>query len=309
MKEIEVPIKTPIIDELQDIVFDAGLNFKNDSRQVDNLKMSILMPRDTKLHPAILYFPGGGFTKADYHKFIDLRIKLAQAGFVVAAAQYRVIPNTFPTIVSDGKAALRFLRAHAMEFRIDSSRIGVLGDSAGGYLAQMLGVTQHVSEFSVGENLDQPESVQAVVSLYGISDLLTIGTDYDKIVEDNHHTAASPEAILLNGVAFNEHLSKTIDDNQQLAKKASPINYVRSGLEPFLLMYGTSDNIVSPSQSQKIAQALIDSQNDAELISLKDAGHGTAEWHQEQILQMITNWLVEKLHVTADAAVNSGVDL
>lgn len=66
---------------------------------------------------------------------------LAAAGFVVAAAEYRTVPDTFPAPVIDGKAAVRYLREHAAEYGIDPSRIGVLGDSAGGYMAQMLALT------------------------------------------------------------------------------------------------------------------------------------------------------------------------
>lgn len=65
-----------------------------------------------------------------------MRMALAKAGFVVAAAEYRTVPDKFPALVIDGKAAVRFLRAHATQFGIDPTRIGVLGDSAGGYLSQ-----------------------------------------------------------------------------------------------------------------------------------------------------------------------------
>ena len=67
-----------------------------------------------------------------------MRHALARAGFVVAAAEYRTVPVKFPALVEDGKAAVRYLRAHADEYGIDPERIGVIGDSAGGYLVQML---------------------------------------------------------------------------------------------------------------------------------------------------------------------------
>lgn len=119
------------IDLLSNIVYSQIRNV----RSVRQLNMSLLVPRTSALKPAIVYFPGGGFTSADYDKFIEMRIALAEAGFVVAAAEYRVVPNTFPAPLEDGKAAVRYLRAHAKEYNIDPQRIGVLGDSAGGWLA------------------------------------------------------------------------------------------------------------------------------------------------------------------------------
>ncbi len=64
-------------------------------RAVRQLTMALLVPRTTDLKPAIVYFPGGGFMSADHEKFIEIRMALAQAGFVVAAAEYRVVPQKF----------------------------------------------------------------------------------------------------------------------------------------------------------------------------------------------------------------------
>lgn len=63
--------------------------------------VSVMIPRDDKLKPAVIYFPGGGFTSADYEKFTEMRYALAKAGFVVAAAEYRVVPNKFPALLED----------------------------------------------------------------------------------------------------------------------------------------------------------------------------------------------------------------
>lgn len=103
-------------------------------RSIRQLRMTVMTPRTKARKPAVVYFPGGGFTSADHEKFIEMRHALARAGFVVAAAEYRTVPVKFPALVEDGKAAVRYLRAHADEYGIDPERIGVIGDSAGGYL-------------------------------------------------------------------------------------------------------------------------------------------------------------------------------
>ncbi len=68
--------------------------------------MTVQIPRDNKLKPAIIYFPGGGFTSADYEKVHrNADVALAKAGFVVAACEYRTVPNKFPALLQDGKSS------------------------------------------------------------------------------------------------------------------------------------------------------------------------------------------------------------
>lgn len=294
MESIEVPVEREIIDEFRDIVYEQNFGNTNDSHIINELKMSLLVPRSNKRHPAILYFPGGGFTKSDYHKFIDFRYALARAGFVVAGVQYRVIPSVFPDPVIDGKAAVRYLRAHSEEFNIDPKRIGVLGDSAGGYLAQMVGVTDD-KKFSSGDNLDFSDKVQAVVSLYGLSDLLTVGSDFSEGIQKSHRSPGSPEAVLLNGLNISIEPFKSIQDNLEKAKEASPIYYVKKDVPPMLLMAGNQDTLVSPSQSEKMYEALKDFNIETQLVMIRNAGHGTAEWHQDDIIKQVVDWFIKYL--------------
>lgn len=143
--EIEVAIQNGQIDLLTNVTYAQIIS----QRSIKALKMTILMPRNNKLKPAIIYFPGGGFISADYDKFYEMKNALVEAGFVVAAAEYRVVPDLFPALVNDGKAAIRYIKAHAKELGIDPDRIGVLGDSAGGYLAQMMGTTNGEKDFDI----------------------------------------------------------------------------------------------------------------------------------------------------------------
>lgn len=293
MESIEVPIEHEIIDEFRDVVYEQNFGNTNDSHIINELKMSLLVPRNKKPHPAVLYFPGGGFTKSDYHKFIDFRYALARAGFVVAGAQYRVIPSVFPDPVIDGKAALRYLRVHSDEFNIDPNKIGVLGDSAGGYLAQMIAVTADEDFGQVNDGIS--ESVQAVVSLYGLSDLLTVGSDFDQKIQASHKSPASPEAVLLNGLNISADPYLPIQENIEQAKKASPLYYVKHDVPPMLLMAGDQDTLVSPSQSKKMYQALQDENVETQLVMIRNAGHGTIEWHQDEIIEQVVDWFIKYL--------------
>ncbi len=259
-------------------------------RAVTQLEMSLLVPRTNDLKPAIVYFPGGGFISADHEKFIDLRMALAKAGFVVAAAQYRTVPNKYPALVEDGKAAIRYLREHADEYGIDPTRIGVLGDSAGGYVSQMMGMTNGEKGFDKGQFLDKSSDVQAAVTMYGISNLLEIGKGFPEAIEKVHQSPAVTEALLLNGTAFADFPGASIDSNPEKALQASPMGHVAGNKPPFLIMHGSADTLVSPLQSVQLYEALKTKGDKVEYVLVEGAAHGDITWYQPPIIDRVVEW-------------------
>ncbi|MEB2647860.1 alpha/beta hydrolase [Pseudomonas canadensis] len=265
------------------------------TRAVRQLKMTLMVPRTNDLKPAIVYYPGGGFISADYEKYTEMRVALAQAGFVVAAAEYRVVPDKFPSLVEDGKAVIRYLREHAQEYGIDPARIGVIGDSAGGYVAQMLGMTNGERAFDKGTFLDKSSDVQAVVTLYGISDLRDIGEGFPEAVQKVHQSPAVTEALLLNGPAFGTFPGASISSDPGKALAASPIGHAEGVKPPFLIMHGTADTLVSPSQSAHLYEALKARQNKVDYILVEGAGHGDLYWYQAPVIERVVNWFKQTL--------------
>ena len=265
------------------------------TRAIRQLRMTLMVPRNTAKKPAVIYFPGGGFTSADFEKFTEMRYALARAGFVVAAAEYRVVPTKFPALVEDGKAAVRYLRAHAEEYGIDPERIGVLGDSAGGYLVQMLGTTSGEKGWDKGDWLDQSSDVQAVVSMYGISNLLSIGEGLGKALEDVHKSPAVTEALLLNGPAFNTNPGQSVFDTPEAARAASAVGHVDGAEPPFLLMHGSDDRLVSPKQSAEIFNLLKAKKVDVEYKLFEGADHGGLVWFQKPVIELVVDWFEQKL--------------
>lgn len=299
---MQVPISRAQIDAINGVVYSQIKS----TRSIRQLHMNLLVPRTDALKPAILCFPGGGFTSADYEKFIEMRMALAEAGFVVAATEYRVVPNTFPAPLQDGKAAVRYLRAHAAEYGINPERIGVLGDSAGGWMAQMMGVTNQQPQFDQGDFLEQPSHVQAVVSIYGISNLLNIGEGFDENAQAVHQSPAVTEALLVHGVAFHDFAGATIGSNPEKALAASPMGYLSGDKPPFLLMHGDRDTLVSPQQSIQMYEALQQNHADAELVILEGAGHGGLHWFQPPLFERVVQWFTRKLD-TAEASAHTVV--
>ena len=199
-------------------------------RSIRQLRMTVMTPRTKARKPAVVYFPGGGFTSADHEKFIEMRHALARAGFVVAAAEYRTVPVKFPALVEDGKAAVRYLRAHADEYGIDPERIGVIGDSAGGYLVQMLGATNGEKAFDKGDFTNVSSDVQAVCTIYGISDLTSIGEGLDPAQAKVHASPAVTEALLVHGPAFGKSPGGSIFSHRR--QRAAVSHHARLGRPP-----------------------------------------------------------------------------
>lgn len=288
---LQPKIENGQIDSMSGIVYSQIKGLRSNR----GMRMSVMIPRDDKLKPAVIYFPGGGFTSADYEKFTEMRYALAKAGFVVAAAEYRVVPNKFPALLEDAKSAVRFLRAHAAEYGINPDKIGVLGDSAGGYLVQMTGATNGEKSWDKGDNLEQSSDVQAVASLYGISDLRNIGEGYSDDIRKVHESPAVTEALLVNGPAFNAFPGAPINADPKKALEASPIEHVNGNEPPFLLMHGSLDPLVSPVQSVQMYNALKEKGSDVRYVVLDGAKHGDIAWYQPNVIQTVVNFFKDKL--------------
>lgn len=290
-ESMKVEVTEHQIDEIGGVIY-SQIQSRRSNRA---MRMTLLVPRTAEKKPAIIYFPGGGFTTTDYEKFIEMRFALAKAGFVVAAAEYRVVPNKFPAILEDGKSAVRFLKAHADAYGIDASKIGVLGDSAGGYLSQMVAVTGNEKQFDKGDNLHVDSTVQAAATLYGISDLRNIGAGFDEAIQKVHQSPAVTEALLVNGVAFNEYPGASILSDSDKALAASSLGHIKKNLPPFLIMHGTEDKLVSPVQSEQLYEALKQNGNRVTYVKVEGAAHGDTVWFQKPIIDKVVTWFKNNL--------------
>jgi acetyl esterase/lipase len=224
------------------------------------MEMDIVRPKNqTGLAPAVLLIHGGGFRQGTRQSYLKQAARLAERGYVAATASYRLAPrNQFPAAVEDAKAAVRFLRANAAKYGIDSERIGAWGGSAGGHLVLMLGLTADVAEFEgSGPNREFSSKVQAVINYYGPTDFTQ---SYSKSVD-----AAEVLPLWLGG-----HL----DQNRKIHQKASPLNWVNPNAAPTLSLHGTKDAYVGYEHSVMLTERLINAGVDAELETLSGAGHG-----------------------------------
>ncbi len=228
----------------------------------DNQHLQVNMARPAQgdgPFPAVVCIHGGGFRAGTRDGYDGLIRQLAERGYVAITVTYRLAPKyPFPAAIYDVKAAVRWLRANAAKYHVDPDRIGVTGGSAGGHLAQFLGVTADVKEFEGDEgNLDQSSRVACVVNYYGPSDFTK---SYGKSVD-----AAEVLPLFLGG---------NLEQQRQKHIVASPLYWVTPNAAPTLCVHGTKDNYVAYEQAVWLVDRLKAAGVEAELLTLEGAGHG-----------------------------------
>jgi acetyl esterase/lipase len=262
------------------------------------LKLDIQVPRTDGPKPLVVYVTGGGFVMAPKENGLNLRTYVAEAGYAVASIQYRTVPDgaTYADGVADVKSAIRYLRAHAGQYRIDPNQVAVWGESAGGYLASMVGTTNGRTQFDAGANLDQSSAVQAVVDKFGPSDLDKLAADFDPAMQRYTYLPGNSLAHWA-GVSS----GRSILDDPAADARANPITYVTNAAPPFLIMHGSADKLVSPSQTLLLHTALLAAGVDSTRYVLTGANHGdlaflndptaALPWSTQEVMNHIVTFL------------------
>jgi len=292
-KVLNVQVKKTPVDLISDVVYEqvSTMGYENVA-----MKMDVLKPEKKEKMPAVVFVTGGGFIHANKDKYIQQRLQIADAGYVVASIQYRVAPTgKFPEPVEDVKAAIRYIKANAEKFNIDPNNVAVMGDSAGGYLAAMVGTSNGTKKFDKGENLDQSSDVKAAVDIYGLSDLTRVGSDFSETVQKKHKSAGASEALWVNGCPTFGGEDGGILADPASAAAANPIHYISDKTAPFLLMHGTADQLVSPSQTEILHQALQSHGIKSTRYEVTGAAHGGIYWVQPEVMQIVIDFLNQYL--------------
>lgn len=291
---LEVPLEKPMVENFTDITYFQGTSAVNTPVK---LNLDILQPVEAKKKklPLVVFVKGGGFVSVLKERYLQQRLKIAEAGYIVASVEYRTIPNgIFPQPLEDIKAAIRFLKKNADKYGIDKDKVAIMGDSSGGYMASMVGVTNGIRKFDVGENLDENSDVNAVIDIYGLSDLTRIGEGYSEDVKKSHMSDSAPEAILINGLSV-FGTGGNITSNLNKTKEANPITYITKNTPPFLLFHGDKDTLVSIHQTEILHKALREKGIDSTRYVVKNAAHGGEYWVQPKIMEIVIDFLNKNL--------------
>src|SRR4051794_920694 len=236
-------------------------------------KLDLYIPSGAGPFPVIIW-TGGSAWMADTGKNSapGFAAQLNPAGYAVAGVSIRSSSQVrFPGQVHDIKAAIRWLRANAGTYNLDASRMGVSGDSSGGWTTAMAALTGDVPELEgrVG-TLGVPSHVQAAVAFYPPTNFLlmdewALGNCAVASGCATHNAETSPESRL---VGCN---IQTCPDQVQAA---NPLKYISREDPPMMILHGGSDPLVPHNQGEQLYMALNKACKDAVFISLPKGGHG-----------------------------------
>ena len=259
------------------------------------LQLDLYVPDAAAAPPVVVWIHGGAWMFGDRRILPEtfrpgqIFDALLAAGLAVATIDYRHAREAaFPAQLHDAKAAVRWLRAYADELGISVERVGVFGESAGGHLAALVGLTAGRTDLEGGIGVAGPSSaVDVVVDWYGVSDADTMPA-----FEPPPEVAAvippeelvPPLDVLLAGAA------------ESARRDVSPVRHVQPGAPPFLLVHGTADDAVPYAQSESLAAALSAVGADVRLEEVPGAGHifhGCADL--DAVLDRSVGYLVDVL--------------
>ena len=260
-----------------------NIAYNNDTLQKHLL--DIYLPADAAGNvPLVIFIHGGGWLGND--KYADMGYmkktvaEIINHGFALPSIDYRFSTQAvFPAQARDCNRAISYLYDHADKYGIDRERFALMGFSAGGHLASLVGLSENndiASFYMPGSS--QLFSFKAVVDFYGPSELILFPGAND---------AKSPEGLLIGAAPLTR---------PDLAKAASPVTYVDKNDPPFLILHGEKDELVSTRHSQLLSSWLSVVGVDNELIIVKDAPHFGPMFDADQLRNSVMEFLNEHLN-------------
>ena len=244
------------------------------------LRLDLHLPRGPARAPLIVWVHGGAW-RSGSKKGMPLG-KLVEEGYAVASADYRLSTEArFPAQVHDLKAAIRFLRGHGGEWKLPLKKILIAGDSAGGHLAALVGVSNgHAQlEGDAGNDRARSSDVQGILSFYGGANLSTILKQ------------STPHGLSVRVPALELLLGGQPEDVPELARLASPVFHVDKNDPPLLLLHGDQDPQMPVNQSLELRGAYEKVKAPVQLKIVHGAVHGGAMFYDEERMAVVKKFL------------------
>jgi acetyl esterase/lipase len=240
------PAAEPPIDILRNQVFVE--------RDSGPLAADVYRPQGAGPFPAILVVHGGAWRMGARADFATIAKGLAEHGYAAVAIDYRLAPTyKFPAQIYDCQAAVRWMRSHASELKIDPTRIGGFGYSAGGHLVALLGTLDDKELREPGLPANTPSArLQVVVAGGAPCDFRVLPGDSDRI------------AFWIGG---------TRDQMPNEYRDASPASFITADDPPMYFFHGQQDLLVPVQSPTEMVKSLKAAHVTAEMCVVKDAGH------------------------------------
>ena len=200
-------------------------------------------------------------------------------GYAVASINYRYSTDVpFPGQIQDCNQAVEFLYQNAAKYKLDRERIAVIGFSAGGHLASLMGLSNNSNIKEFYHDGKKPGfRIKLVLDFYGPSDLLSLK-------ESTVNVSPNPITQLLGA---------PIVDRPDLGKIASPVTYIDKNDPPFLIVQGEKDEAVEYMQSVSLSLHLKLADVKNELIIVPNAPHFGVMFDAENIREKVFQYLDE----------------
>ena len=274
-------------DEEMDTIYIPDVEYMN----LDGISrvLQILMPRKRNMnhekYPLIIYVQGSAWHQQNVYQHVGQLNYLCKQGFVVAIVQYResdIAP--FPAQIEDTKTAIRFLKKHSEEYYIDNKNTFLFGDSSGGHVALLTGLTSHLNMLDSHLYEEYSCDIKGIIDFYGVVDI-TMEDGFP--TTKNHQQPDSPEGYLIG--------RKNVLDNLDIAYQTNPIHYLDGDIPPILIAHGTKDRLVAFKQSVKLYQALLDKNKEVVFYRMKGADHGGPMFFCEEMLDEVVKFIKKHL--------------
>lgn len=249
-----------------------------------DLRLQIIRPKQmnypNKKYPCIVFIQGSAWMKQDIYRNVPNLGKLAALGYVCALVEYRHSGIAhFPSCIVDTKNAIRFLKKNADEYHVDVEKMVVMGDSSGGQVSCLTGMTCHTDLLDENHFDGFDCEVKGIINLYGA---IEVTLPYGFPITENHQLPDSPEGMYLG---FN------IRENEEKAKVANALTYVDEVKIPMLILHGTKDRLVYCEQSQRLYEAMRKEGKDVTLYYIKGADHGGAPFWTKEVVDIYHNFI------------------
>ena len=245
-----------------------------------SLKLDLHLPHGKPREPLIVWVHGGAW-RSGSKSSVPIG-KLAEEGYAIASVDYRLSTAArFPVQIHDLKASIRFLRGHSRQWHVPSRKIVIAGDSAGGHLAALVGVSNGHAELEgeIGNDRAQSSDVQGIISFYGAANLTTILNQ------------STPHGLKVRVPALDLLLGGQPDDVPALARLASPVFHVDSHDPPLLLLHGDQDPQMPVNQALELYGAYQKAKAPVQLEIVHGAAHGGAAFYDAERMAVVKKFL------------------
>ncbi len=224
-----------------------------------NLVLDIFQPAEKEKLPAVLMIHGGGWVSGVKSLLKPLAEKVAEAGFVTILVEYRLAPEAkYPAAVFDIKSAIKWIKMNADCYSVDKDKIALVGSSAGGHLAALVGTTAGNKLFEPDTLIDYSDEVQAVIDIDGVLDM----TDPAESGKDD-----DPE----NPSVGKRWFGYSFKENPEIWKEASPVNYIDQNTPPIEFINSSMERF--HAGRDKVVEKLKNYETYYEIHTLQDSPH------------------------------------